>query len=375
MDLDAFYNPSCTGRLSHLSVYLLTVKSFAVYVADLWTAGILKPSRHVTRLTRLFLVSLLIIGQTTTTPAIPTEISKWLFFACIMFSFLVLIWDMFKAYRILKSRDISYAFTSVIANRYLSMKDYRIFCLFKSINATSKGIDSYAFFVFFQLKGWKRLLIAEAPRQVINVVTLEALAPDWLKIRDGSISFDNEVLGKDTLQQILTITMAFSVLVFAISFFLVCVALVLYIPLLCHIRGNLKEYCCHKVDKRINEILLKQRNQRKPRNPAIPDSEVFLEKDIYNQRPLGVKSPSFNSSGFSSPSLNSSGYSSPAFMSTTLQKNESEQRLLSHEELGYFPRVDQQYFPRPVAQQQQFAPQPQYGYSQHLDPNYRNRPI
>lgn len=247
---------------------------------------------------------------------------------------------MYKSYHILKSRDISQAFTSVIANRYLSMKDYRYYCLFKSINATSKGIDSYAFFVFFQLKGWKRLLIAEAPRQVINVVTLEALAPDWLKIHDGSISFDNEVLGKDIVQQILTITMAFSVLVFTISFILVCVALVLYIPLLCHIRGNLKEYCCHKVDKRIHEILRKQGYRR---NKVNPESEVFLlENEKQYQRPLqGTKAPSFS---------NSSNYSSPTFMS--LQKNESEQRLLSHEEGGYF---SSHYYQRPP---QGYSPTP-----------------
>lgn len=266
-----------------------------------------------------------------------------------MFSFLVLIWDMFKAHRIIKSRDISYAFTSVIANRYLSMKDYRYYCLFKSINAKSKGIDSYAFFVFFQLKGWKRLLIAEAPRQVINVVTLQALVPDWVKIRDGTISLNNEALGKDTVQQILTITMAFSVLIFAISFILVCVAVVLYIPLLCHIRGNLKEYCCHKVDKRIHEILRKQGyRHNNNKMTANPESETFLEKDNHHyQRPLGLpsnKSPSFSSAAT---------YTSPSFLASpaTLQKNESEQRLLSHEEAGYF---DQQYIP---SQSYQFSQQ------------------
>jgi len=43
--------------------------------------------------------------------------------------------------------------------------------------------------------------------------------------------------------------MLFTVIIFIGSLLLLIVAAVLYVPLLCYIRGNLKEYCCHKVDK------------------------------------------------------------------------------------------------------------------------------
>lgn len=323
-------------------------------------------------------VSLLVIGQTTVTPAIPTEYSRWIFFACTVVSFLLLLWDMLKARRILKTHDISFAFTSVIVNRYLSMKDYRYYCLFQSINSNSKGIDNYAFFIFFQLKGWKRLLLAEAPRQVINVVTLEALAPEWLKIHNGSVSFDNEVLGENLLQQILTGTMAFSVLVFAISFILVCAAAVLYIPLFCHIRGNLKEYCCHKVDKRISEILRKQgrgpaagTRRNNHHTVVAPESESFLDESGFYKRPLAATTPSLPS--FASPSAyeyeKSSYFQTPMMASPGLQQHQatstplSEQRLLNNNnDDGYFDEyqsgtdgsgvtINQQYHPRPVAHQ------------------------
>ncbi|KAI8367861.1 hypothetical protein EDC96DRAFT_543726 [Choanephora cucurbitarum] len=270
INLNSFYDPSCYTRFSYLSIFLASLKSFAVYVADLWTA-----------------VSLMVIGQTTVTPAIPTEISKWIFFVCIIISFLLLIWDMYKAQKILKTDNISLSFASVITHRYLSMKNYHYYCLFRSISkANNKGIEQYAFFVFFQLKGWKRLLLAEAPRQVINVVTLQALAPEWLKIRNGNISFNNIALGKTTVQQILTITMAFSVLIFAISFILVCIAAVLYVPLLCHIRGNLKEYCCHKVDKRIAVLLHRQGHALKVHNRKKSDtSSAKVYSHVPNEEP------------------------------------------------------------------------------------------
>ncbi|KAI8048348.1 uncharacterized protein B0P05DRAFT_564563 [Gilbertella persicaria] len=336
VNLNAFYMPNCTSRLGYCFVFLASLKSFAVYVADLWTA-----------------VSLLVIGQTTATPAIPTEISKWIFFACIIVSFLLLLWDMYKANRILATDNIALAFTSVITNRYLSMKDYRYYCLFQSINhANSKGIERYAFFIFFQLKGWKRLLLAEAPRQVINVVTLEALIPEWLKIRNGQVSFDNGVLGETVIQQILTITMAFSVVVFAISFVLVCAAAVLYIPLLCHIRGNLKEYCCHKVDKRIATLLnqgpqyrmAKRGNKKYAR---VPENESYIEEN-YFQRPLAVNN-------ISSPAISSFEKSSYASRTT----DTSQDHLLNN-------TIDLEYRPRPVANHFPYGHRPVQSYTPKL---------
>jgi hypothetical protein len=320
------------------------------------------------------IVSLLVIGQTTVTPAIPTEISKWIFFACIMVSFLLLIWDAFKARRILATRDISLAFTNVMTNRYLSMKDYRYFCLFRAINANSrKGIENYAFFIFFQLKGWKRLLLAEAPRQVINVVTLEALVPEWLKIRDGYVSFDNSVLGENWMQRILTGTMAFSVLMFAISFILVCIAAVLYIPLLCHIRGNLKEYCCHKIDKRISALLRKQVLSKygghiRP-NHIVPEADSFVDESNYYKRPLAANKMTNGGllmspiEEFENPScFQKSLESSPMMSSSVLQQqhstSENGQYLIGsdHYDQGGSQRVkgtgvtiEQHYSPRPMA--------------------------
>lgn len=188
-----------------------------------------------------------------------------------MISFALLFWDIRKSRGIVESRDISLAFFSVIANRWYSVKDYRYFCLFGKINRSRKQIDSIAFFVFFTLKGntnmsvevhkimviyrkclnigWKKLLLAEAPRQVINVVTLKTIIPAWIQINNG-LKISNDGLGRNTVQRIMTGTMIFSTAIFAISFILLCAAAIIYIPVLCHIQGNLKEYCCHKVDKR-----------------------------------------------------------------------------------------------------------------------------
>jgi hypothetical protein len=54
---------------------------------------------------------------------------------------------------IIRSRDISYAFTNVMANNYYSMKSYDHFCFFSQINNSKKKKDEFAFFVFFTFKG------------------------------------------------------------------------------------------------------------------------------------------------------------------------------------------------------------------------------
>ncbi|CAO3582608.1 unnamed protein product [Absidia cylindrospora] len=245
--MDEFYDPSCMTKLGYSTVFLVVLKSFLVYVADLWSG-----------------VSLLVVGQTedNENAAIPPNVSKWIFLGAILISFLLLFWDIRKSRAIIASKDIAWTFTSVIASRYYSIKDYKYYCLFWKINSSRKFVDSVAFFVYFTLKGWKRLLLAEAPRQVINVVTLKSLVFKWIQLRNGTLQVNNNALGKTLVQQIMTGTMAFSVLMFAFSFVMVCAATLVYIPLLCHIQGNLKEYCCHKVDKRIAYLLRKQAKRR-----------------------------------------------------------------------------------------------------------------
>ncbi|KAI8575092.1 hypothetical protein K450DRAFT_263315 [Umbelopsis ramanniana AG] len=250
VDVDEFHDPSCLTRTKYMLLFLVVLKSVLVYAADMWTA-----------------VSLLVVGSTTTLSeidiGISIDVSKYIFLGAILISFLLLFWDIRKGRTIVASRDISYTFTSVFASRYYSLKDYNYYCFFCKIQNSKKTTDEIAFFVFFTLKGWKRLLLAEAPRQVINAVTLYALLKQWID-NNHSLQLQSllDSMSKDVIAKMMTYTMAFSFVIFVISFFMICVAAILYIPLLCHIQGNLKEYCCHKVDKRISELLKKQAKKR-----------------------------------------------------------------------------------------------------------------
>lgn len=95
------------------------------------------------------------------------------------------------------------------------------------------------------LSGWKRLLLADAPRQVINGLTLYSFGKAFNFTTDVSKYIDGSVI-----RAIILVTMIFTVVIWIGSFILLLIAAFMYIPLLCYIQGNLKEYCCHKIDKR-----------------------------------------------------------------------------------------------------------------------------
>lgn len=252
-------------------VFIDVFKSLAVYAIDTQTGT------HPSTTTNVA-IFLLAFNKwaSTVKPAISISISRWIFSGCIIFSFLLLAKDWYSARRIIRSRDISFAYTNVLANRWYSIRGgYAYYCLFDRLGDSRHAWDSIAFFVFFSFKGipfismvdigWKRLLLAEGPRQVLNAITLYSV------VKDTDFSFDISVYQKKytTVQGVVMSFMLLTVTIWALSFIRLLFAGLLYWPLLCcHIRGNLKEYCCHKVDKRITKILLakrqKQRDQRQP---------------------------------------------------------------------------------------------------------------
>jgi hypothetical protein len=67
------------------------------------------------------------------------------------------------------------------------------------------------------------------------------------------IQGQSSVVPLDPAARVLLGLQLFTVTVWIITFLGLFIAFVIYIPLVTvHIRGNLKEYCVHKVDKRLS---------------------------------------------------------------------------------------------------------------------------
>lgn len=93
------------------------------------------------------------------------------------------------------------------------------------------------------------MLLSDGPRQSINALTLYAVYLSKKNNRGPWYDPTKYFRGNTVIATALTLSTLLTVLIFAGSLLLLIVAALLYMPLLCHIRGNLKEYCCHKVDK------------------------------------------------------------------------------------------------------------------------------
>ncbi|WVQ98312.1 hypothetical protein IAU59_005435 [Kwoniella sp. CBS 9459] len=258
INIREFHKTDAWTRIKYIFKYVFFLKSVAVYGFDIFTAVTMILSSHWTNAVQRRCGDDCAIE-------VKFDIAKWVFVGCIIFSFLLLGYESWKTKRVIESRDISYAFTNLMANDYYSFKAYDNFCLFCHIENSTKKKDDFAFFVFFTFKGWKRLLLADGPRQSINALILYSFAyANGFQTDDIPAYWDNSAV-----TAMLLFSMIFTVLIFAGSLLLLIIAAVCYVPLLCYIQGNLKEYVCHKVDKRISELIKKKQRQRIARNAAL----------------------------------------------------------------------------------------------------------
>ncbi|KAK0551468.1 Potassium transporter [Tilletia horrida] len=264
IDVREYRDTGVMTQLKYTLLYANMAKSVAVYLADMYTAISLNVMGHFSGGS-----GALYNEAESGTLAVSIVYSRWIFTGCIIFSFLLLAYEAHKAKAIIRSRDISYAYTNIMANDWYSLNSYDHFCFFQQINNSKKKKDEFAFFIFFTFKGWKRLLVADGPRQVINAFVLFSVAAKYNFTSDVYQYYQGNVL-----TGIMLITMIFTVTVFAASAFLLAIAALMYIPLIIHIKGNLKEYCCHKIDKRISELVRRKKKTRMARQVALARKEA-----------------------------------------------------------------------------------------------------
>ncbi|KAL7416974.1 hypothetical protein BDY24DRAFT_376092 [Mrakia frigida] len=258
LNVQEYHSTTFFTRLRYVWLYIMVLITVGVYCANIYTA--------VTMLVADGWQNS-IFGKCVEECAvkISVDVGKWIFVGCIIFSFLLLGYETHKARKVVASRDISYAFTNVMANGYYSLRSYPHFCFFCQINNSTKKTDDFAFFIFFTFKGWKHLLLADAPRQVISALTLYS----FLKANNFQTDDLSDYYEGNWVTATLLVSMIFTVIVFAADMVLLVSAAILYVPLLCYIQGNLKEYCCHKIDKRIAELIKRKQRQRIARNAAM----------------------------------------------------------------------------------------------------------
>ncbi|KAJ3194701.1 hypothetical protein HDU82_002364 [Entophlyctis luteolus] len=284
IDVDDFINQSWTSKFKYSFVFILTLKSVLVYTADvtilalLIQAGALNPSYDCTGITNATATGISGIICNINSGSISAKIAPsyarpWILLASIIMSFLLLLWDYHKGWLVVQSRDIARSLTNHVAYRYYVLKSYPHYCFFAEVLNARTNTDRFAFFVYFTFKTWRRLFLAEFPRVYVNALNMYDVLTIYIPkenrydnpfvqyfyalINLGKTRAASDTVGVATLG--LTV---FSLSMWFISFCAIVAAFFAYFPLLYMIRGNLKEYVCHKIDKRISELLKRKLRER-----------------------------------------------------------------------------------------------------------------
>ncbi|KAH0291718.1 hypothetical protein M436DRAFT_71977 [Aureobasidium namibiae CBS 147.97] len=250
-----------SGALTYLSygwLWIMALIAVAVYGADTFTA-----------------VNLLAYDKWSSQiePSIPLKYSKWIFAACIMFSWVLCFFEWVRAIRVIRRGSVAESYMDTVAVTMQSMrpKGWKRFLVFAELTKSKKGVDYIALFVYFAFKGAVRIIFAEGPRQVVNAITLYSfMQSDLIPVGDHAAtadhsSFEQFWINVETLaeanreQAVVLFTMLFTLVIWVISALCLIIAVVLYLVFLWHYipqsDGRLSNYCRRKIDHRLEKAV------------------------------------------------------------------------------------------------------------------------
>jgi hypothetical protein len=202
-------------------------------------------------------------------PSIPLKYSKWIFAACIMFSWVLCLFEWVRAIRVIRRGSVAESYMDSVAVTLQSMRPngWKRFLVFAELTKSKKGVDYVALFVYFAFKGAVRIVLAEGPRQVVNALTLYSfMQSDLIPVGDHAAtadhsSFEQFWINVETLaetnreQAVVLFTMLFTLVIWVISALCLIIAVVLYLVFLWHYipqsDGRLSNYCRRKIDRRL----------------------------------------------------------------------------------------------------------------------------
>ncbi|KAI5960786.1 KCH1 [Candida pseudojiufengensis] len=207
------------------------------------------------------------------------SIAKWIFTGCIIFQFILLIYYWIWAIHIYKSKNIALVYLSSICKKIYSIKNYNYFCLFNSIDE-GKFFDVCCFLSYYEIyENALQILIADTPRQVINVLTLRYYATGG-ELNNDILGNIQEIAKTNLNLSIILSFMCLSVFIYAIFFFKFLFGIIMYIPLKCVlVEGKyrtLKSYCSYLINESVSQAVMKHhRSKREMLEEGIVSEERF----------------------------------------------------------------------------------------------------
>lgn len=192
------------------------------------------------------------------------HVAKWIFTGCILFRFVLIAYQVAWGIHTYRTRNIALAYLNNVAKLMYLIRSYDYHCLFNEIEPTG-SFQWSSFFVYRELDNALEVLVADLPRQVINVMTIVFYATGGLWHTNVLTNIEKIATTNLRLAVILSF-MLVSACIFLFFFFSFVLGMVLYIPIRVKVshRGFklLKLYCYKAVNDQVRALVSRHHKPR-----------------------------------------------------------------------------------------------------------------
>lgn len=277
INIKRFYNSKASTVFSYLLIWILMILSWVLLGVDIYTC-----------------LNILVFHRWSNDDYKPYAyaVAKWIFTGCIIFQFLLLIYHWIWAIHTFRTKNIALTYVNGIARLLYVVKSYNYHCLFHQIEQDN-FFDWSCFLSYSELDNALQILVADTPRQVINVLTLRYYATDGDSLND-IISNIKKIATSNLRLSIILSFMCLSVAIWSIFLFKFMLGMILYIPVVVKLRGrgykSLKKYCCDVVNDNVRKLVSKNHKSKK----TLLEEGVIDIDDIANNPLLSSSTTTFN---------------------------------------------------------------------------------
>ncbi|KAI5956019.1 KCH1 [Candida theae] len=248
--VDDFYNHNCSTMFWYFYMWILVFLAFILLAVDIYSC-----------------LNILVFHRWATADYKPYaySVAKWIFTGCIIFEFVLLIYCWIWAIHIYRTKNIAMVYLNSICKKLYSIKSFSYFCLMNSIDE-GKFYDLCCFNTYYEIQNAPQILIADTPRQVINILTLRYYATGG-ELNNDILSNIRSIAKTNLRLSIILSFMCLSVFIYAIFFIKFTFGMLSYIPLKFSLSSDgfksFKSYCSYLVSKSVSDAVNKHHRPKK----------------------------------------------------------------------------------------------------------------
>ncbi|EMG47686.1 KCH1 Low affinity K(+) transporter 1 [Candida maltosa Xu316] len=242
IDVNNFRNYKFSTLFWYIYMWTLVFLSFALLATDIYSC-----------------LNILVFHKWATDNYKPYaySIAKWIFTGCIIFQFVLLFYHWLWAIHILRTKNIALVYLNSIAKKVYSIRNYNYFCLLNNINE-GNFFDWCCFLTYYELDNALQILIADTPRQVINVLTLRFYATGG-ELNNNILQNIEAIAQTNLYLSVILSFMCLSVFIYAIFLFRFLFGMLCYIPLKVQLKKqdyhSFKDYCCYLINEHVSKAV------------------------------------------------------------------------------------------------------------------------